>query len=206
MAHEQRDVTSSLTHLYRGEMGKMTLYRIRLDTTTNWAIVTSAGLATFALGNPDVRHDVFIFGMFLNWVFLTIESRRFLHYELAHERVRIMEKYFYGDLVGEPVPDDWRTRIVESLRSARSDLGLWEAYGWRLHRNYLWLYLALVLVWLMKLHYSEGAERSLAGMVERAAAGPVPGLVVFVLIGAFYLGLVILTGITTGFRTRPEED
>ena len=206
MAHEQRDVTSSLTHLYRGEMGKMTLYRIRLDTTTNWAIVTSAGLATFALGNPSVRHDVFLFGMFLTWVFLTIESRRFLHYELAHERVRIMERYFYGDLIGEPVPSDWRQQIVDSLQSARSDLGLWEAYGWRLRRNYLWLYLALVLVWLMKLHYAEGAERTLAAMTERAAAGPIPGIVVFGLVGAFYLGLVILTGITTGFRTRPEED
>lgn len=206
MAHDQRDVTSSLTHLYRGEMGKMTLYRIRLDTTTNWAIVTSAGLATFALGNPLVRHDVFLFGMFLNWVFLTIESRRFRHYALAHERVRIMEKFFYGDLIGEPVPDDWRQQIFTSLRSASSELGLWEAYAWRLRRNYLWLYLALVLLWLMKLHYAEGAERSLSAMVQRAAAGPVPGVFVFVLVGAFYLGLVVLTAATTGFRIRPDEE
>ena len=114
-------------------MGKMTLYRIRLDTTTHWAIVTSAGLATFALGNPDVRHDVFLFGMFLDWVFLTIESRRFRHYRLAHERVRIMETFFYGDLIGEPVPDDWRRQIFDSLTtSARSGLGLWEPYAWRL--------------------------------------------------------------------------
>lgn len=204
MEHDTSDVTSSLTHLYRGEMGKMALYRIRLDTTTNWAIVTSAGLATFALGNTNVRHDVFLFAMFMNWVFLTIESRRYRHYRLSYDRVRTMERYFYNDLLGEAVEADWKRRIVLSLREAKSPIGLLEAYGWRLRRNYLWLYLALLLVWLMKLHYAGDAQRTLAEMIQQAEAGPLPGSLVVALVGAFYLALVGLTAVTTGFRSTSE--
>ena len=36
----------------------------------------------------------------------------------------------------------------------------------------------------MKLHYADGAQRSLAAMADRAAAGPVPGTIVFLLIFA----------------------
>lgn len=54
------NVTNSLIHLYRGEMGRMTMYRVRLDTTTNWAIVTIAAISTFGLGNPEVPHVIFL--------------------------------------------------------------------------------------------------------------------------------------------------
>jgi len=81
--------TNSLIHLYRGELGRMTSYRVRLDTTTNWAVVTTAGIVTFALGNPEVSHAVFLFAMLLTLFFLTLEARRFRIYETAHRRVQI---------------------------------------------------------------------------------------------------------------------
>jgi uncharacterized membrane protein len=31
----------ALAHLYRGEMYRSTVWRTRLDTTTNWAVVTT---------------------------------------------------------------------------------------------------------------------------------------------------------------------
>ena len=31
----------ALAHLYRGEMYRRTVWRSRLDTTTNWAVVTT---------------------------------------------------------------------------------------------------------------------------------------------------------------------
>jgi uncharacterized membrane protein len=37
------DITA-LSHLYRGEVYRSTVWRTRLDTTTNWAVVTT-GLA-----------------------------------------------------------------------------------------------------------------------------------------------------------------
>ena len=95
-------LVSSLVHLYRGELGRMVDYRIRLDTTTNWAIVTTAGVVTLALGDPRIPHVTFLFAMFLNVFFLVLESRRFRVFELSHHRVRALERYFYGALLGCP--------------------------------------------------------------------------------------------------------
>lgn len=75
MAPGLRDVSYStnaanaLIHLYRAEVGKMTAYRQRLDMTTNWSVVTTAGLASFALGDPNNSHATFLFAMFMNYFF-----------------------------------------------------------------------------------------------------------------------------------------
>lgn len=42
---------TAVAHLFRGEMHRMTAWRQRLDTTSNWAIVLSLGMTTFALGS-----------------------------------------------------------------------------------------------------------------------------------------------------------
>jgi uncharacterized membrane protein len=39
---------SAMVHFYRGEMHRSQVWRTRLDTTTNWAVVTTAGLISFA--------------------------------------------------------------------------------------------------------------------------------------------------------------
>ena len=47
---------TAVVHLYRAEVGRMTAYRQRLDTTTNWAITSSTLVATFSLGNTAIPH------------------------------------------------------------------------------------------------------------------------------------------------------
>jgi uncharacterized membrane protein len=40
LAFSPADITA-LAHLYRGELYRNTVWRTRLDTTTNWAVVTT---------------------------------------------------------------------------------------------------------------------------------------------------------------------
>src|SRR5438477_5310438 len=77
---------NAIVHLYRAEVGRMTAYRQRLDTTTNWAITSSALVTTFSLGNPTIPHAAFLFLMFVNGFFLIVEARRFRVYEAARYR------------------------------------------------------------------------------------------------------------------------
>jgi uncharacterized membrane protein len=39
---------TALTHFYRGERGRADAWRVRLDPTTNWAVVTTGGMLSFA--------------------------------------------------------------------------------------------------------------------------------------------------------------
>src|SRR5581483_3187748 len=47
-----QDFTTAMVHFYRGEIQRANTWRNRLDTTRNWAIVTTAGVISFALAAP----------------------------------------------------------------------------------------------------------------------------------------------------------
>ena len=182
---------NALVHLYRAEVGRMTSYRQRLDTTTNWAITSSALVTTFSLGNATIPHEAFIFLMFVNVFFLVVEARRFRVYEAARYRVLLMERYFYPEVLGEASTRDWRPALIEALRTPYSypPVGMLAAAGWRLRRNYLWIYAAVLLTWIAKLEIVGGGY---ADLIAAAAIGRVPGLVVWIVVVCIYVGLVAI--------------
>jgi uncharacterized membrane protein len=179
---------NALVHLYRAEVGRMTAYRQRLDTSTNWAITSSALVTTFSLGNSGIPHEAFLFLMFVNGFFLVVEARRFRVYEAVRYRVLLLERYFYPDVMGAGSGRDWQAALLESLRTPYSypPMGLLGAVGWRLRRNYVWIYLAVLVTWVAKLEIMGG------DLLSGAAIGRIPGVVVWVLVVASY---VVLTAI-----------
>ncbi|HEV7666240.1 MAG TPA: DUF2270 domain-containing protein [Chloroflexota bacterium] len=182
---------NALIHLYRAEVGRMTTYRQRLDTTTNWSITSSALVTTFSLGNPLIPHEAFLFLMLINIFFLMVEARRFKVYEAARYRVLLLEHYFYPEVLGEGSPRDWRRALIEALRTPYSfpPVGQLGALGWRLRRNYLWIYGAVLLTWIAKLEITAG---SAGDVIEGASIGRIPGAVVWVLVVLWYLLLVAI--------------
>lgn len=177
----------------------MVAYRARLDTTTNWAVVTTAAMTTFALGNSEVSHVVFLFAMFLNYFFLHLETRRFRLYELSHRRVRLLERHFYQEMLGNPEAQNWQHQLIADLQSPSMPISQLDALGWRIRRNYIWLYVAVLLAWMMKLS-SKGDN-----FIEAAHTGTLPGLLVISLVGSFYLMLIALA-IRAGLRHPLEAD
>ena len=180
---------TAVVHLYRAEVGRMTSYRQRLDTTTNWSITSSALVTTFSLGNPTIPHAAFLFLMFINVFFLIVEARRFRVYEAARYRVLLLEHYFYPEVLGDGSPRDWRRALIEALRTPYSypPVGMLGAVGWRLRRNYLWIYAAVLLTWIAKLEIAGG---SAADLILDANIGRVPGGVVWGLVIVTYVALI----------------
>jgi uncharacterized membrane protein len=179
----------ALIHLYRAEVGRMTTYRQRLDTTTNWAITSSALVTTFSMGNPLIPHAAFLFLMFVNLFFLSVEGRRFQAYEAARYRVLLLERYFYPEILGLPVGRDWQRALIEALRTPYSypRVGVLGALGWRLRRNYLWIYLAVLLTWVAKIEINGSPNPD---FIDGAAIGAIPGIVVWLGLAVFYLALL----------------
>jgi uncharacterized membrane protein len=178
---------NALIHLYRAEVGRMTTYRQRLDTTTNWAITSSALVTTFAIGNPLIPHTAFLFLMLVDVFFLWVEARRFTVYEAARYRVLLLEHYFFPEVLGAAVPRDWERSLLVALRTPYSfpQVGALGAVGWRLRRNYLWIYLTVLLTWVAKLQITGNS----ANLIEAATIDLVPGSVVWLLVLAFYAAI-----------------
>jgi uncharacterized membrane protein len=182
---------NALIHLYRAEVGRMTTYRQRLDTTTNWSITSSALVTTFSLGNPTIPHEAFLFLMLINIFFLTVEARRFRVYEAARYRVLLLEHYFYPEVMGESSPRDWRRALLEALRTPYSfpPVGVLGAIGWRLRRNYLWIYFAVLITWVAKMEIVGGGS---ADLIAGAAIGRVPGVLVWVVVVVGYVAITAI--------------
>jgi len=197
------EMTTALVHLYRAEVGRAVSWRGRLDVTTNWAVVTTGAGMTFALGDPQPqRHVVILLSSVLMTFFLFFEARRYRHYDLWQHRVHLIERAYYAALLDPAAPQEqpgWQKELADDMRGPQYHISFVEAVGWRLWRNYLWLYLANLLIWFVKIGLHPEPLASLAQFLERAQVGPLPGHIVL-LIGLVFNGALV--GITVYARHK----
>lgn len=144
---------AAIVHLYRGELHRATVWRMRLDNTTNWSIVTTAGLLTFSFDGQQHSHWVLLVGVLLISSFLSIEARRFRFFDVWRYRVRKIEENFYGPILRrDPVSPDvgWGDRVAEDLLHPVFKISYRAAVRARFIRNYWVLYVILLGGWLLK--------------------------------------------------------
>lgn len=193
------EITNTLSHYYRGELGRMTSWRDRIDRTTNWAITVVAALLSVSLSTPSSHHGVLIFGMMLVTLLLLIEARRYRFFDVYRARVRQMERNYFAQVLSPDMTlnPDWAASIASSLRTPRFILSYREAMQRRLRRNYCWMYLILLLAWALKistpkLQAGGGAAeqaQSWTYVLDNAALGPIPGLLVITAVALAYASI-----------------
>src|SRR3989304_3846489 len=143
----------AMVHLYRGEMQRMTVWRSRLDTTSNWAILLSTGTATFTLGSPGIPHFTLLLGLALIGICILIEARRYRHLLHSMWRLQVLEaNYFSGQLCPSSTGEkaSWREEIAKDLERPCFTTGTFMALRMRLRSNYLLLVYFVSAVWLSK--------------------------------------------------------
>ncbi len=159
----------AMAHLYRAEVHRVTVWRTRLDTTTNWAILLTTGLTTFTLGSQGVPHYTLLLGVALNLVCLFFEGRRYQHLHHTEWRLRRIERGYFAPLLAPGDPDaGWDRELAADLRAPHATIPLWRAVRRRLKRNYLLLLYFITAVWLTKL-FIHGVDSG--RFYERLAVG-----------------------------------
>lgn len=192
------DFTTAMVHLYRGEMQRANVWRQRLDSTTNWGVITAGAVISFALGNASGHHGVIILNMLLITLFLYIEARRYRYYELFASRVRLMETDFFAAMFVPPFGPaaDWAEAMAENLLYPHFTVSIWEAVGRRFRRNYMWIYVVLSLAWVAKSALFPTPLTSWFEFTQRSAIGPISGEIVLAA-GVIFLTLVFAIGLGT---------
>ncbi|MDZ4817329.1 MAG: DUF2270 domain-containing protein [Verrucomicrobiota bacterium] len=191
----ERDYYTAMSHFYRGELGRIMIWRQRLDTTTNWAIISSTAITTFALGRPEISHIVFMIANAMVFLLLTIEGRRYRYYDAFRARVRILEVHFLVPIVvkfTERLEGDWRNLLAEDLMIPSFKIGIRESIGRRLLRNYTWIFVLLLVAWSMKI-VIHGHVSNLEQFFEVSGRSqPLPPLLFWTIIAIFYGVLAVL--------------
>ena len=201
------EFTTAMVHLFRAEITRANAWRLRLDTTTNWAVVTTGAIITFAFSEPIGHHSVIILSTLLVTLFLFIEARRYRYYELWSSRVRLMETDFYAAMLVPPFhpSPDWGESLAESLLQPHFPISFWEAFGRRFRRNYFWVYIILATAWFAKLWLHPEPAGSLAEMLDRAQVSFIPGWVMIAIGVVFNLGLISIGLFTIGLHEASGE-
>jgi uncharacterized membrane protein len=197
---------TAAVHFYRGELDRATQWRLRLDTTTNWAIFSVMGLITFSLGEPSHSHVGILAGMVLVFTFLGIEARRFRFFDVWRARVRMLEENFFGPIfrreLKSPV-ERWGFLVAEDLLHPRFKITYHQALRARLLRNYGVLFTLLLVSWLLKLvMHHEAMEGS---FFYRMQLGPIAWWVSLMFVLGLYFYLVAII-ILVPSPASPEEE
>jgi len=192
------EFNAAMVHYYRGEIQRSNLWRQRLDNTTNWAVVAAGAAISFSLADPSHHYGVIILDTLLVTLFLWIEARRYRYYELWAYRTRLMETDFFAAMLVPPFAPhaDWSESLAETLLSPEFPISVWEAFGRRFRRNYMWIFMVLGLAWLLKSFIHPTPAMSATEFIDRLALGPIPGI--FMLVAGFvYNGALFIIGFAT---------
>jgi uncharacterized membrane protein len=201
------EFNTAMVHYYRAEIQRSNVWRSRLDTTTNWAVVSVAAAITFVFAAPENHWGVFLLIMLLTMLFLMIEARRYRYYELWSLRARLMETDFFAAMLVPPFAPhaEWNETLAETLLQPEFPISRLEAVGRRLRNNYLAIFLILSAGIVLKLFLHPTEAGSLAEVIERARIGPLSGGLVLALLAAFLIGLFLVALVTRELHEASGE-
>ncbi len=194
---DDKDYYAVMVHFYRGELGRIMVWRQRLDVTTNWAIVGTTAMITFGLGSAENTHLIFLFANFLVFLLLSIESRRYRFYDAFRARVRMLEAHFImPTLMRETklLQGDWKKVMAEDLLMPTFKMSRWIATLRRYRRNYMWIFALINAAWFVKIwiHYPE--SHTIKGFIAAISSHhPLPEEIFWIL---FVLLMALLTALT----------
>jgi len=202
------EFVTAMVHFFRAEVQRANVWRQRLDTTTNWAVVSTGATLSIAFSQPEIHHGIIILNTLLVMWFLFIEARRYRYYELWSYRVRLMETDFYAAMLVPPFhpSPEWAESLAENLLSPSFPISMWEAFGRRLRRNYVWIFLILYASWLAKIWlFPPPPATTIEEFVLRSAVGPIPGPVMIGLGLVFYSTLALIALLTINMMHASGE-
>src|SRR6187549_3579100 len=128
----------AIAHLYRGEIYRSTIWRTRLDNTTNWAVVTLGIALSVTFSSAEASPLPLLLTGVLCIVFLMFEARRYRYFNVWRARARWLERNFYAPMLrGEDLKSDteWARVLAHDYCEPQHHISFARAVGRRLRRN-----------------------------------------------------------------------
>src|SRR5579864_2385303 len=110
----------ALAHLYRGEVYRSTVWRTRLDSSTNWAVVTTGIALSATYSNAQASPLPMVLVGLLVTVFLLFEARRYRYFTVWRARARLLETDFYAPMLSDQRGrrgSDWAALLASDYRN-----------------------------------------------------------------------------------------
>lgn len=183
----------ALAHLYRGEVYRSTIWRTRLDATTNWAVASLGIALSVTFSSKEASPVPLLLVGLLAIVFLSFEARRYRYFNVWRARARWLEKHFYAPMLrGEPLlnGDGWEETLAKDYMKPHHHISMVTALGRRLRRSYVWILGIQAAAYYGKIAIHPTPLESTAHLFQRASVGPIAGEVMVLAGAVFNLGWI----------------
>jgi len=100
---------------------------------------------------------------------LFVEARRYWFYDVYRMRIRQFERHYFGQFFqADPKggPEPWLVMLAQDLRHPKFRISMMLAFRRRLRRNYIWMFLIL----LLRVVSQDRVARPAAGRAPRSFA------------------------------------
>jgi uncharacterized membrane protein len=197
----------AIAHLYRAEVYRSTVWRQRLDQTTNWAVISTGIGLSAAFANERASPFPIVLVGALCIVFLMLEARRYRFFYVWRFRARVLEIAFYVPMLrgeGAQIPLDRGTALSDDYEKPQYRISMIRAVGRRLRRNYGWLFSILGAAYFAKIAIHPTDVPSWDVFVRRAHIGPIPGWVALLAGVGFHVGWISV-GVKTWLDERTDK-
>lgn len=194
---------SALAHLYRGEVYRSTIWRQRLDMTTNWAVLTTGVALSITFATAESSPLPMVLAGLMTVMFLNLEARRYRYFNVWRFRARMLELAVYVPLLrgkGAEIRTDRGHVLSDDYERPQFRISFMRAIGKRLRRNYGYLFATQGLAYFGKIAIHPTEAATLGEFVERAHVGPIPGGFAFGVGIAFHI-----CWITVAIVTKRQE-
>jgi uncharacterized membrane protein len=209
---ERREFTpaeiGALAHLYRGEVYRSTVWRTRLDSSTNWAVVTTGIALSATYSNAAASPLPMVLVGLLVTVFLLFEARRYRYFNVWRARARLLETDFIAPmLTGQGARNArWTELLANDLQHPHYHISYVRAIGRRLRRTYGWIFAIQAIAYYGKLAIHPTPLTAAAEIWQRAAIGPLHGAWVIAAGVLFHGGWVVFALVTQRIEVASRRD
>ena len=189
----------ALAHLYRAEVFRSTVWRQRLDQSTNWAIVSTGIALSIVFASAQASVFPILLVKLLCVLFLLIEARRYRFFYVWRFRARLLEITFFVPLLqgqGAGLTNQYGTPLSDDYKRPQYRITMQRAIGRRLRRVYAYVFATLGFAFFAKLLIHPVDVPTIGEFVYRAHFGPIPGWIVLVFILVFHLTWIVFAWIT----------
>ncbi len=191
----------AIAHLYRGEVYRSTVWRTRLDNTTNWAVAGLGVAMSISFSHKEASALPILLMGGLMVVFLFFEARRYRYFNVWRARCRWLETNWYSPMLlgkGCPCGTGWEKVLSQDYREPQYHISLSRAIGRRLRRTYFCVLTIQALAYLGKIIIHPTPVTSFGEFVQRAAIGPIPGEAILAA-GVLFNGAWIIFALVTSY-------
>lgn len=180
-------------------MGRIMLWRGRLDVTTTWAVTTTTSIITVTFAWPQLPHIIFFFNIAIVWMMLWIEARRYRFYDAFRARVRMLEAHFLVPMILQNktmLDGEWQKLVCEDLLLPSFKISVLEALGRRLKRNYIFIFTIILIAWITKVVLHAPADHPVRGIGSFFDALSVAHIPAWFVATLFIITYVLVIGLT----------